>query len=31
MHVRNLRNEFDTNDPLKHGEKSTVYASVRNL
>ena len=30
-HVRNLRNGFDTNDPLKHGEKSILYASLRNL
>ena len=31
MHLRNLRNGFDTNDPLEHGEKSTLYASLRNL
>ena len=27
--VRNLRNGFDTNDPLKFLEKSTLYASLR--
>ena len=26
--MRNLHNWFDTNDPLKHGDKSTLYASL---
>ena len=26
MYLRNLRNGFDTNDPLKHGEKKHIIS-----